>query len=138
MDFYVNLNSSSVIVGGQPTEAATTSETGTPSNVPAEQQSGGLGIWSWILIYVVVLGGYFWFMSRSNKKKEKQVIEMRKALKPGDTVCTTGGFYGKIVDVGEDVFVIEFGTNKGIRIPVTKQDVIAAKEPVMTAPKLES
>jgi preprotein translocase subunit YajC len=45
---------------------------------------------------------------------------------------TTNGLFGKIADVGEDCFVVEFGTNRGVRIPVLKTDVVAVREPKMT------
>ena len=139
MDVYVMLNASgtsTVITGGTP--AATTTGTGTAADSSAQNQGGFGGIsWTWIAIYVVGLGAYIWFLSRNNKKKEKKIVEMRESLRVGDSVCTTSGLYGKVAEVGETVFVIEFGTNRGIRIPVAKNDVVAARDPIVKGNKAE-
>ena len=136
MDVYVMLNASgtsTVITGG----GATTTSTGTAS-APEQSQGGFGGIsWTWIAIYVVGLGAYIWFLSRNNKKKEQKIVEMRNSLKVGDSVCTTSGLYGKVVEIGETVFVVEFGTNRGVRVPVSKNDVVAAKDPLLTGTKAD-
>jgi len=125
------------VIGGQfgpsGTEATTaevaTATTGAAADAPVGL-FGGLG-WQWIVVYVVIFGGYIWWMMRKNKMKQKEVEVMREGLKVGDDVCTTGGLIGKIVDIDEHTFIIEFGTNKGIRIPVIKSEVVAA--PTMEA-----
>jgi preprotein translocase subunit YajC len=141
MDYYFNL-SSSKLVGGQDTATETSTGTGTPTGDTTQTSGGGLfgdmSVWMILLVYAIALGGYFIFSGKRNKKKEAQITEMRNSLKPGDSVCTTAGFFGKIADVGDDVFIVEFGTNKGVRVPVLKSDVVAAKEPVLSAPKLEN
>ena len=58
--------------------------------------------------------------------------EMQASIKVGDSILTSAGLYGKIVGVGEDCFIVEFGTNKGIHIPVRKSDVLGVKDPVLT------
>jgi len=126
-DIILAANPPTTIIGGQP--GATTATTTTEANAPAPAQDGGfLGAfgWNWILIYIVIFGGYIWFMMRNNRKKQQKVEEMRQGLQVGDDVCTTGGLIGKIVDIDDTTFVIEFGTNKGVRIPVIKSEVVAA------------
>ena len=38
----------------------------------------------------------------------------------GDTVLTTSGFYGVIIDITDDDLIVEFGNNKNCRIPMQK------------------
>jgi preprotein translocase subunit YajC len=52
----------------------------------------------------------------------------------GDNVITNGGLYGRVSDVGDDAFIVEFGTNRSIKIPVRKSDVLGIKEPKLTPP----
>ena len=66
---------------------------------------------------------------RPQKKREKEADAMRSMIKPGDSVLLNNGMYGTIVDVTAECFIIEFGTNKGIRIPVIKQEVALVREP---------
>ena len=41
-------------------------------------------------------------------------------LAVGDTVLTTSGFYGTIIDIVDDTVIVEFGNNKNCRIPMQK------------------
>ena len=138
MEPYILLAGSppTTVIGGQfspsGTEATTEVVTTTTGAAPEAPMGlfGGLG-WQWIVVYVVIFGGYIWWMMRKNRMKQKEVEVMREGLKVGDDVCTTGGLVGKIVDIDEHTFIVEFGTNKGIRIPVIKGEVVAA--PTMEA-----
>ena len=67
--------------------------------------AGGSGITT--ILMLVLLVGMFWFMSRSNKKKEKEAAEMRDSLQVGDEVTTIGGIIGKVVSIKEETFVLE-------------------------------
>lgn len=114
--------------------------TGTPPAVPppAEQGGGEAGGWFGpvtILMYAAVFGAVYFLLIRPQKKRDKAVREMQASLKVGENIVTTGGLYGTIISIGEDCFVVEFGTNKGIRVPVRKSDVLAVKEPVLKPAK---
>ena len=83
-----------------------------------------------ILIYFVAFVLIMYFLSiRPNQKKEKQMSEMREAIKVGDSVVTNGGMFGRVVDVTYGCFIIEFGLNKGVRVPVIKSEIYAKSEP---------
>ena len=79
----------------------------------------------------VVLGMYF-LSIRPNRKKQAIMKDMRDSIVAGDSVLLANGMYGKVVDVTAECYVIEFGTNKGVRIPVIKQEVYAKREPNLT------
>ena len=51
-------------------------------------------------------------MIRPQKKKDKQIQDMRKALTVGDEIITIGGICGKIVKTKEDSFIIQVGADK--------------------------
>ncbi len=110
--------------------------TGTASAVGAG--GGILGTVSFIA-YMVFIVGVMWFLViRPQKKREKNLREMVKNIRPGDSIVTNTGFYGKVVDVTEGCFLIEFGTNKGIRIPVEKSEIAGIKEPNLTVKKYDT
>ncbi|MGN1166141.1 MAG: preprotein translocase subunit YajC [Lachnospiraceae bacterium] len=73
-----------------------------------------------ILIYVVIFGGFYLIFMRPQKKEQKRVQAMLSAMEVGDTVLTTSGFYGVIIDLTEDDVIVEFGSNKNCRIPMQK------------------
>ncbi|MDY0236675.1 MAG: preprotein translocase subunit YajC [Gudongella sp.] len=62
---------------------------------------------------------FYFFAIRPQRKKEKDIKEMRSSLKVGDEVVTIGGIYGKIVVVKEDVLSIESGSAK-TKLEVTR------------------
>ena len=67
--------------------------------------TGGSGFT--MIFMIVLLIGMFWFMNRSNKKKEKEAADMRDNLQVGDEVTTIGGIVGKVVSIKEETFVLE-------------------------------
>ncbi|MDR2183961.1 MAG: preprotein translocase subunit YajC [Clostridiales bacterium] len=102
---------------------------------PAEQAppAGGiLGLlWPFLLMMVVV---YFLIM-RPQRKQAKQTREMQSALGVGDNIMTTSGLFGKIVSVGTDCFVVEFGEGgRSIKVPIRRTDIAGVKSPVLTPP----
>lgn len=115
-----------VISGGGDTKTETS--TGTAPTNAAQTGGGVLDMGMWIVIYAVLIGGLYFFMSRPQKKREKQLKELQASIKVGDNVVTSGGFYGKVVDTADDLYIVEFGTNKGVRIPVNKAEVFPSKE----------
>ena len=82
--------------------------------------AGGLG-WIGMIIYLVVIFGLMYFIAiRPQKKQQKKQQEMLAAMEIGDSVMTTGGFFGVIIDINDDVVIVEFGSNKNCRIPMDK------------------
>ncbi|MDR2043606.1 MAG: preprotein translocase subunit YajC [Clostridium sp.] len=76
-----------------------------------------------ILIWVVLLGGMWFFMMRPQKKEQKRVAAMLAALETGDYVLTSSGFYGSVIDITDDTVIVEFGNNKNCRIPMQKSAI---------------
>ena len=100
--------------------------------------STGMGVTT-IVIYIAVLGAAFYFMLlRPQKKQQKQQDAMMSALEIGDSVLTTAGFYGVIIDIMDEVVVVEFGNNKNCRIPMKKTAVVEVEKPENTDNKTES
>ncbi|MCL2699482.1 MAG: preprotein translocase subunit YajC [Defluviitaleaceae bacterium] len=82
-----------------------------------------------ILIYAAVIGGMWFLMIRPQRKREKALRQMQSELKVGDDVLTSSGLYGRIVSMGEDSYIVEFGMGKGIRVPVQKAAIVGNKAP---------
>ena len=51
------------------------------------------------------------------------------SLELGDSVLTTGGFYGVIIDIMDEIVVVEFGSNKNCRIPMKKAAIVEVEKP---------
>lgn len=76
-----------------------------------------------VLFYVVVIGGFWWLMMRPQKKEQKRLQLMLAEMEVGDTVLTTSGFYGVLIDITDDDVIVEFGSNKNCRIPMEKSAI---------------
>ena len=62
-----------------------------------------------LILLIVVM---YFLMIRPQKKKDKQIQDMRKALTVGDEIITIGGICGKIVKTKEDSFIILVGADQ--------------------------
>ena len=54
---------------------------------------------------------------------------MLAELAIGDSVLTTSGFYGIVIDIAEDTVIVEFGNNKNCRIPMNKSAIAQVEKP---------
>ena len=76
-----------------------------------------------ILWMVVIFGVMYFLMIRPQKKEQKRLQAMLNSMEVGDSIVTTGGFYGVIIDMTEEDVIVEFGNNKNCRIPMRKQAI---------------
>lgn len=84
-------------------------------------QSAGSASWlPLIAVYAVIFGGFWFVFMRPQKKEQKRIQQMLASMEVGDTVLTTSGFYGVIIDMTEEDVIVEFGSNKNCRIPMQK------------------
>ncbi|MCL2218187.1 MAG: preprotein translocase subunit YajC [Defluviitaleaceae bacterium] len=93
---------------------------------------GGMGWGMMILLYGGIFALMYFIFFRPQRKREKKMREMQSAITTGDNIVTSGGFFGKVADIGEDCFIVEFGMNRGVKIPVVKSHVVGIAEPKTT------
>ena len=99
--------------------------------VLSQSSSGGLfaNPLFMILFYVVILGGLWFLLMRPQKKEQKRIQAMIADMEVGDTVLTTSGFYGVVIDITEEDVIVEFGNNKNCRIPMQKAAIVQVEKP---------
>ena len=96
----------------------------------AAQATGGLSSMIVPIIYLAIIGLVFYFIIlRPQKKEQKKMDAMISALEIGDSVLTTSGFYGVVIDVMDEVVIVEFGSNKNCRIPMKKTAIVEVEKP---------
>ena len=92
--------------------------------------AGGKGGTLIIVAYVIIFAAMIYFMSyRPQKKEKKRMDEMMSTLAVGDSVLTSSGFYGVVIDITEDTVIVEFGNNKNCRIPMQKAAIVQIEKP---------
>ena len=89
--------------------------------------AGGMGL---LILYVVVIGAAMYFFAiRPQKKEQKRLNAMLSDLAVGDSIVTTGVFYGVIIDITDEDVIVEFGSNKNCRIPMRKAAIAEVEKP---------
>ena len=84
---------------------------------------------STILMFVAMIAIFYFLMIRPQKKEQKRVQAMLSTMEIGDTVLTTSGFYGVIIDISDEAVIVEFGSNKNCRIPMQKAAIAQLEKP---------
>jgi len=94
------------------------------------QPGGGQGsqIMSFLpIIFIFVI--FYFLLIRPQQKRSKEHRALLSNIKVGDTVLTTGGIYGKITGMREDIITVEISekvrvkVNRGHISGVVKQEV---------------
>ena len=92
-------------------ETAPTTETGS-------NQDGGPGSLFSFTPFIIILGIFYFLMIRPEKKQRAQHEEMLQGLKKGDKVVTTGGMYGAVVQVQNDIVTLQIAENTRVRFNI--------------------
>lgn len=86
--------------------------------------AGTQRIISMVVIYAAIIGVFWFFAIRPQKKQQKAHDAMMTTLEVGDSILTTSGFFGVVIDITDDIVVVEFGNNKNCRIPMKKENIV--------------
>ncbi|MBE5938065.1 MAG: preprotein translocase subunit YajC [Lachnospiraceae bacterium] len=95
-------------------------------NEAGQQQSGG-GFFI-IILYAVIIGAFYFFAIRPQKKRQKAQEALIASVEVGDSILTTSGFYGVVIDNADEVVIVEFGSNKNCRIPMKKEAIVEVEK----------
>ena len=78
-----------------------------------------------IIGYIIFFAALMYFIAiRPQKKQQKKQQELLSSMEKGDSVLTTSGFYGVIIDITDNTVIVEFGNNKNCRIPMQKAAIV--------------
>ena len=80
--------------------------------------------WGIMVLYVVLIIGFMYFLAIKPQKKQEKTERSYDAVAVGDSILTTSGFYGMVIDVTDDTVIVEFGGNKNCRIPMQKSAIV--------------
>ena len=70
------------------------------------------GGYSSIIMLIAMFAIFYFVLIRPQRKKDKEIKEMRDSMAVGDEVITIGGIHGKIVKITDDTVVIELSHAK--------------------------
>jgi len=75
-----------------------------------------------IIFLVLIIVVFYFFMIRPQMKKQKEIKQFRDSLQKGDKIVTTGGIYGKVNDIKEDIVIVEIAPN--VTVKVDKSSIV--------------
>lgn len=82
-----------------------------------------------IVGYIAFFAVLMYFIAiRPQKKQQKKQQELLSSMEVGDSVLTTSGFYGVVIDITDDTVIVEFGSNKNCRIPMQKSAIVEVEK----------
>ncbi|MBP3196480.1 MAG: preprotein translocase subunit YajC [Butyrivibrio sp.] len=84
---------------------------------------------SMVVVYAAIIAVFYFLFMRPQRKEQKQKAQVLAALAVGDSVRTTGGFIGTVIDINDDMVIVEFGNNKNCRIPMVKEAIVEVEKP---------
>lgn len=90
---------------------------------------GGMGTAGWVLYFVFIIGLLYFIAIRPQQKEKKKAQALMSSVAVGDSILTTSGFYGVIIDMTDDTVIVEFGSNKNCRIPMRKDAIVQVEKP---------
>ncbi|MEO6282786.1 MAG: preprotein translocase subunit YajC [Dyadobacter sp.] len=83
--------------------------------------SGSQGMIYQVVMWVGIIGVFYFFMIRPQQKKQKDQKELLNNLKKGDQVVTIGGVHARIYTVEEATVTLEL--DKGVKLTVDKSAI---------------
>lgn len=90
----------------------------------ATKAGGTQSIISMVVIYAAIIAIFWFFAIRPQKKQQKEHDVLVSTLAVGDSILTTSGFFGVVIDIMDEVVIVEFGNNKNCRIPMKKENIV--------------
>ena len=78
--------------------------------------------WTSFLPLILIVLVFYFLMIRPQIKRQKELRQFRESLAKGDKVITTGGIYGKIVEIKDTSVILEIAPN--VQIKVDKNGII--------------
>lgn len=82
-----------------------------------------------LLTMVLMFVMMYFIIYRPQKKEQTRKAALISSLEVGDSVLTTSGFYGIVIDVTDEDVIVEFGNNKNCRIPMKKAAIEQVEKP---------
>lgn len=95
----------------------------------AQAGQGAASMISLIAMLVFWFGIMYFLMIRPQKKEQKKKAALISSVEVGDSILTTSGFYGIVIDVTDEDVIVEFGNNKNCRIPMKKAAIEQVEKP---------
>ena len=90
-------------------------------SILAQAAGGSQGMIYQVVMWVGIIGVFYFFMIRPQQKKQKEQKELLNNLKKGDQVVTIGGIHARVYTVEDATVTLEL--DKGVKLTVEKSAI---------------
>ena len=82
-----------------------------------------------VLYIVAIVAIFYFFLIRPQRNEQKKKEALLRTMAVGDSVLTSSGFYGRVIDIQDDTVIVEFGGDRHCRIPMQKAAIVQIEKP---------
>jgi len=80
------------------------------------QPKEGQKPWTTFIPLILVMVVFYFFLIRPQMKRQKDLKSFRESLKKGDKIVTSGGIYGRINNISDNIVTIDVGNNMLLKV----------------------
>lgn len=88
------------------------------------QAAAGGSLLQSVIMMVLIIAVFYFFMIRPQTKRQKEIQNFRNSLNIGDEVVTSGGIYGVIKDIQDNIVTLEIADK--VKIKIDKNSIFAS------------
>ena len=88
-----------------------------------------------LLPFVLLFGIFYLLILRPQQQKQKEHRVMLSNLKKNDDIITSGGLYGKVIQIADDIVTVEIAPNVRVRVSRPQISTVLGVEPKATPEK---
>jgi preprotein translocase subunit YajC len=79
-----------------------------------------------VTILAITVGIFYFMIIRPQQRRQKETQAMLESIRKGDRVLTSGGLFGTVLGVKEDIVVLKVADD--VKLEFTKSSIVQVKE----------
>lgn len=79
-----------------------------------------------VTILAITVGIFYFMIIRPQQRRQKETQAMLESIRKGDRVLTSGGMFGTVLGVRDDVVVLKVADD--VKLEFTKSSIVQVKE----------
>ena len=102
-----------------------------PSSLLAQAASGGGGLMAMsnLLLPVFLIGIFYFILIRPQQKRQRELEDWRKQIKPRDEIITSDGLWARVSAAPENSRYITIELQDKVRVKVLREHIISKAPP---------
>jgi preprotein translocase subunit YajC len=119
-----------LIAQAQPDASPAPAPQGAPGGTTGTQQpppqnvDGTNAIFGQVLMFAAILAVFWIILIRPQRRREQERLSMLDKLERNDRVMTSGGLYGTVHSVKDNVVILKVDEDKDVKVRVTKGSIV--------------